>query len=113
MTERRAQAAGVPTMALMAILAVGVAASLFAQPQAQAGTATPGNFRTSARFSVDAEKLTLQTVVATIERHPRFKELSWIHVYYYAFPLTADDLAAVSAGDVAALERKQRLPIPG
>lgn len=35
------------------------------------------------------------------------KTLSVVRIYFYAFPLTADDVASVSSGSIAALERKR------
>ena len=32
--------------------------------------------------------------------------ISWLRIYFYAFPLTSDDVAALSTGVIAALERK-------
>jgi hypothetical protein len=66
-----------------------------------------GAFRTSARFSVDAEVLQLQTAVAIAEDRDRSKNSSRVRIYFYAFPLTAEDIGTLSRGSVAALERKR------
>ena len=69
---------------------------------------SPDRFRTSAHFAVDARQLELVSALATTEPHPRVRGDSWIHVYFYAFPFTADDVSAVAAtGRVERLDRKQ------
>ena len=74
---------------------------------AQQPLATPQTLHTTAHFSVDADVLSLQTAVAISQPHARFKEFSWLQIYFYAFPLTADDVAALSTGSIAALEHKR------
>lgn len=74
---------------------------------------TPATFHTSARFGVDAEVLRLQTAVAIGAPHAHFQEFSWVRLYFYAFPLTAEDVATLSTGTIAGLERKRMHPAPG
>src|SRR5262245_44675329 len=80
-----------------------VMVSFLAQQPAMPSTA----FRTSARFSVDADVLQLQTAVAIAEDHDRSRNFSLVRIYFYTFPLTAEDIATLSQGSVAALERKR------
>ena len=68
---------------------------------------SPDVFRTTARFSLDTTELALTTSVATFEPHRSVQGYSWVHVYFYAFPLTPDDVNGVMSGTVAALDRKQ------
>jgi hypothetical protein len=67
----------------------------------------PASFHTAAHFSVDATELALTTAVATFEPHRTFQGYSWLHVYFYAFPLTDDDVSGVMSGNVDGLDRKQ------
>jgi hypothetical protein len=87
---------------LAATLAVSTGTHGFAQQ-----AAAPQTFHTTARFSVDVDVLSLQTAVAFAAPHTRFKEYSWVRIYFYAFPLTAGDVAAASSGTIDALERKR------
>jgi hypothetical protein len=64
----------------------------------------PQDFRTTARFSVDESVLRLQSAVAIVDQgYGR----TWIHVYFFAFPLTPADVTAVADGNVAPLEKKR------
>src|SRR3954470_12791771 len=68
---------------------------------------SPDVFRTTARFSIDATELALTTSVATFEPHRTVQGAAWLDVYFYAFPLTPDDVTGLMSGSVAALDRKQ------
>ena len=80
-------------LALGSLLSAALAACVGISVLAQQPLATPQTFHTTAHFSVDADVLSLQTAVAISEPHARFKEFSWLQIYFYAFPLTADDVA--------------------
>jgi hypothetical protein len=73
--------------------------SIVAQP-----AFAPSDFHTSARFSIDADALSLSTGVATIE--PRAQGYRWLRVYFYSFPLTPADVAGAMKGNVDSMERK-------
>jgi len=74
---------------------------------AQQTVATPRAFQTNARFTVDSDVLQLQTAVAVAEPPATVKNFSVVRIYFYAFPLTAEDVASLSTGSLAALERKR------
>jgi len=92
---------------LTGLLSAALAAFAGVSVLAQQPTPTPQTFRTTARFSVDADVLPLQTAVAIAEPHVRFKDFSWVRIYFYAFPLAAADVAGLSTGSIDALERKR------
>ena len=89
------------------MLAAILIACLSAAALAQQSGATPRAFQTTARFTVDADALQLQTAVAIGESTATVKNFSWVRIYFYAFPLTAEDVATLSNGSIAALERKR------
>jgi len=95
-------------LALRSLLLVTLSGCAGLSVLAQQPIATPRTFHTIASFSVDADVLRLQTAVAISEPHARFEEFSWLRIYFYAFPLTSDDVAALSSGGIAALERKRK-----
>ncbi len=66
----------------------------------------PASFRTSAKFSVDKSEMTLSSAVATIEPRLGAPGYSWLRITFYGFPLTAEDVAGVTKGDLATMERK-------
>jgi hypothetical protein len=68
----------------------------------------PQTFHTAARFTVDERTLALQTAVAVAEAHAVYKEFSWVRVYFYGFPLTAEDVTSLSGGNLEGLERKRK-----
>ena len=49
----------------------------------------------------------LTTAVATYEPHRTFQGYSWVHVYFYAFPLLQEDVNDVMNGHVDRLDLKQ------
>jgi hypothetical protein len=91
---------------LKSLLSLGAAIALLWQATAPI---PPDKFRTTARFSVDATQLPLTTVVATVEPHRTVQGDSWLHVYFYAFPFTPDDVSSVMNGKVDQLDRRQLL----
>lgn len=93
--------------------ATGVVLALAAATPCGAGQPSLDRFRTTARFSVDARELALGSAVATSEPHALFPGASWVHLYFYAFPFAAEDVASVANGNAAALDAKQlRLAAP-
>jgi hypothetical protein len=89
------------------LLSAASAACMALPVLAQQPVAAPAAFHTAARFSIDADVRRLQTAVAISEPHSRFKEYSWVRVYFYAFPLTTADVTDVSTGSIAGLEQKR------
>jgi hypothetical protein len=98
---------GFLSMLILASLAdhVSVAAQEPAPP--------PQTFHTAARFSVDSDVLRLRTAVALAEPHARVNSFSWVRVYFYAFDLSAADLAGLSHGSTDGLERRRLHPSAG
>jgi hypothetical protein len=64
------------------------------------------SFHTSAKFSVDNDAMSLSTAVATIEPRRGAPGYSWLRIYFYSFPVAADDLAAVTKGDTSSMDGK-------
>src|SRR4051812_36186057 len=95
------------------VLSAGLAVVAGLSVLAQQSTPSPRAFQTTARFSVDADVLHLQTAVALAGPHARYKQFSWVRLYFYAFPLTREDVAALSTGSIAGLERKRTQVAPG
>jgi hypothetical protein len=110
-SDRRARDHGLLT--LTGLFSVALAASVGVAVLAQQPAATPQTFHTTARFSVDSDVLRLQTAVAIAESHASFRDVSWLHLYFYAFPLTPDDVAGLSAGSIDGLERKRTRAVGG
>ncbi|MGH9412008.1 MAG: hypothetical protein ACRD1V_21435, partial [Vicinamibacterales bacterium] len=52
-------------------------------------------FDTSAAFSVDGHELRLRSAVAIAAPQQSPNAYSWVRIYFYAFPLTADQVSAV------------------
>jgi hypothetical protein len=66
----------------------------------------PDSFHTNARFFVDTSAMTLSSAVAMIEPRPNAPGYSWLRITFYSFPLTADDVAAVTRGNSESIETK-------
>ena len=95
------------SVALGTVLTSILIACVSATDLAQQTVATPHAFQTNARFTVDSDVLQLQTAVAIAEPPATVKNFSVVRIYFYAFPLTTDDVASLSNGSIAALERKR------
>ena len=67
----------------------------------------PNSFHTHANFSVDNDAMSLSTAVATIEPRLGAPGYSWLRIYFYSFPVAADDVASVMKGDTGSMERKR------
>ena len=66
----------------------------------------PNSFRTNAKFSVDNDAMSLSTAVATIEPRAGAPGYSWLRIYFYSFPVAADDMPAVLKGDMRSMDSK-------
>ncbi|MBZ5696083.1 MAG: hypothetical protein LAN36_12080 [Acidobacteriia bacterium] len=66
----------------------------------------PGSFSTNAKFSVDKSAMTLSSAVAMIEPRLGAPGYSWLRISFYSFPLTPDDVAGVTSGNIESMERK-------
>ncbi len=66
----------------------------------------PNSFHTSANFSVENDAMSLSTAVATIEPRLGAPGYSWLRIYFYSFPVAADDMAAVMKGDTSSMDGK-------
>lgn len=66
----------------------------------------PGTFITSAKFSVDTTVMTLSSAVAIIEPRLGAPGYSWLRITFYSFPLTPDDVAGVTSGNIDSMEKK-------
>ncbi|HKV04510.1 MAG TPA: hypothetical protein VJO53_05300 [Candidatus Acidoferrales bacterium] len=86
---------------LAAVMICMLGAALAAPPPVD-----PGSFSTKAKFSVDNTALSLSSAVAIIEARRYPPGYSWLRVYFYSFPLTAEDAAGVANGNIDSLEKK-------
>jgi len=66
----------------------------------------PNSFQTSANFSVDNAAMSLSTAVATIEPRLGAPGYSWLRIYFYSFPVAADDIAGILKGDTGSMDKK-------
>jgi len=66
----------------------------------------PNSFHTNAKFSVDNDAMSLSTAVATIEPRLGAPGYSWVRIYFYSFPVAADDIARVMRGDTGSMNGK-------
>jgi hypothetical protein len=66
----------------------------------------PNSFHTQANFSVDNDAMSLTTAVATIEPRLGAPGYSWVRIYFYSFPVAADDMAGVLNGDTGSMDKK-------
>lgn len=66
-------------------------------------------FATTGKFSVDATSLILSSAVATIEPRRGAPGYFWLRIHFYAFPLTASDIAAARKGDTRSLDKKSNI----
>jgi hypothetical protein len=69
-------------------------------------TVDPNSFHTSANFSVNDDAMSLSTAVATIEPRLGAPGYSWLRIYFYSFPVAANDMSAVMKGDTSSMDRK-------
>jgi hypothetical protein len=66
----------------------------------------PNSFHTNANFSVNDNAMSLSTAVATIEPRLGAPGYSWLRIYFYSFPVAADDMAGVQKGDTGSMDKK-------
>jgi hypothetical protein len=66
----------------------------------------PNSFHTSANFSVENDAMSLSTAVATIEPRLGAPGYSWLRIYFYSFPVAADDIAGILKGDAGSMDKK-------
>ena len=66
----------------------------------------PSSFHTNANFSVDDTAISLSTAIATIEPRLGAPGYSWLRIYFYSFPVAADDMAGVMKGDTSSMDKK-------
>lgn len=66
----------------------------------------PASFQTSAKFAVDSDALSLATAVATIEPRLGASGYFWLRIYFYAYPVGAEDLSGIQKGDVGSMDKK-------
>jgi hypothetical protein len=95
------------TKRLTSLLAAALASCISVSVLAQHSPVTSQAFHTAARFSAGADVLQLQTAIAIAEPHARHNGFSWIRIYFYAFDLSAADVAGVSSGNIEGLERRR------
>jgi hypothetical protein len=60
----------------------------------------------TAKFSVDGTVTLWSTAVATIQPRTGAPGYSWLRIYFYASPLTADDRARAQEGRIASIETR-------
>jgi hypothetical protein len=66
----------------------------------------PNSFHTNANFSVENNAMSLSTAVATIEPRLGAPGYSWLRIYFYSFPVAADDLAGILKGQTGSMDKK-------
>jgi hypothetical protein len=66
----------------------------------------PSSFHTNANFSVDNDAMSLSTAVATIEPRLGAPGYSWLRIYFYSFPVAADDMTGIVKGSVGSMDKK-------
>lgn len=84
-------------------LAAGLVAATTAQAQ---GSPAPSRFSTHATFSADRLSMSLTTAIATIEPSRMAPGYSWLRIYFYSFPPTADDITEAMRGSVSSMDKK-------
>jgi hypothetical protein len=89
---------------LFGVLLFCIIGTAFADP----ARIDPSSFGTSAKFSVDNNDMSLSTAVATIEARRGAPGYSWIRIHFYSFPLTAEDVVAVTNGNIESMEKRWR-----
>ena len=97
-------------MKMRVISAVGSALFLLAG-LACAGSPNPLNpssFHVRAKLSVGDHTISLPNGVAILQPRLGAPGYSWLRIYFYSFPLTAEDIASARNGDVKSMERKWR-----
>lgn len=88
-------------------LAASIVLCLTGAAAADPAPVDPGAFKTSAKFSVGDVVMSLSSAVATIEARAGAPGYSWLRIYFYSFPLDAEDIAGAAKGNLRSMERKQ------
>jgi hypothetical protein len=83
-------------------LALCLAVPAFSGP----ASVDPNSFHAKANFSVDNNAMSLSTAVATIEPRLGAPEYSWLRIYFYSFPVAADDIAGILKGDTGSMDKR-------
>jgi hypothetical protein len=84
------------------ILVLCLAVPAFSGP----ASVDPSSFHTNANFSVENNAMSLTTAVATIEPRLGVPGYSWLRIYFYSFPVAADDIAGITKGDTGSMDKK-------
>jgi hypothetical protein len=87
---------------LFGVLVLCLAIPAFSGP----ASVDPNSFHTNANFSVENNAMSLTTAVATIEPRLGAPGYSWLRIYFYSFPVAADDLAGILKGDTGSMDKK-------
>jgi hypothetical protein len=66
----------------------------------------PNSFHTNSNFSVNDNAMSLSNAVATIEPRLGAPGYSWLRIYFYSFPVVADDMAGILKGDTGSMDKK-------
>lgn len=67
---------------------------------------SPGSFNVNAQLSVGDRTISLRSAVAILQARPGAPGYSWLRIYFYSFPLTAEDISGARTGNVQSMERK-------
>lgn len=67
---------------------------------------SPSSFHAKAKLSVGDRTISLPNGVAILQARRGAPGYSWLRIYFYSFPLTAEDVAGAKNGDVKSMERK-------
>lgn len=75
---------------------------------ASAGTPSlsPSSFNVNAKFSVGDRTISLRNGIAVLQARPAAPGYSWLRIYFYSFPLTAEDISGARNGSVESMERR-------
>jgi hypothetical protein len=72
----------------------------------KAAALSPSSFHAKAKLSVGDRTLSLTNGVAILQPRLGAPGYSWLRIYLYSFPFTAEDISGAKHGDVKSMERK-------
>lgn len=82
--------------------------SLVCAGPTKAVSLNPSSFKVAAKLSVGDRTISLRSGIAILQARPAAPGYSWLRIYFYSFPLTAEDISGARNGNVESMERKWR-----
>jgi hypothetical protein len=84
------------------------AAASFIVGFAHAGSSpwAPDSFSSNAKFSVNGEVFSVSSAVAFVEPRSVAPGYAWLRIYFYPFPITAEDITGVTDRATEAVQKK-------